>query len=365
MEKDISFRPKHVFKTACPRGIYSLGCFSASAGALDMLSGNGSGQLELWDAEQCSNASKMTWDLKRGKILDICVPNALNFAAVGVEWGDIVGIDRRYPNPAWNLPMLPSYGCPFRLLLDSQSPYWMISGSNRGYLTVWDLRFRLPVKTWRYPKGAQIEALAYASPKTLGLASEAPVIFCAAGDEEISGWDVSTGECKVVLSYSAASNEITYNETMAQPNIVPKIPSDPIGRARQLGAAELRSLSTKRSSVRCILSSTAGILTAGVDRTVRHWDYQHEKQSYIVAPPHVPEDSYSSTTYSYSKHHHKTGYLIKEHREISRDCQVENQSKLITRVCHKQTITSMTRVQGLQDQLLASTSSDGVLNVWR
>jgi len=32
---------------------------------------------------------------------------------------------------------------------------WLLTGSGRGHLTLWDMRFRLPVHAWRHPAGGE------------------------------------------------------------------------------------------------------------------------------------------------------------------------------------------------------------------
>ena len=29
--------------------------------------------------------------------------------------------------------------------------HWVVTGSSRGFLTLWDVRFQLPVHTWQHP----------------------------------------------------------------------------------------------------------------------------------------------------------------------------------------------------------------------
>lgn len=44
----------------------------------------------------------------------------------------------------------------------SQSP-WLLTGTSRGHLTLWDMRFHIPLTQWDHPSKSPIEALAYAS----------------------------------------------------------------------------------------------------------------------------------------------------------------------------------------------------------
>ena len=46
-----------------------------------------------------------------------------------------------------------AYGCPAlqglleRLAVDPSGPNWLMTGSSRGHLTLWDMRFQLAVKS--------------------------------------------------------------------------------------------------------------------------------------------------------------------------------------------------------------------------
>lgn len=43
-----------------------------------------------------------------------------------------------------------------------QSP-WLLTATSRGHLTLWDMRFHIPLTQWDHPSKSPIEALAYAS----------------------------------------------------------------------------------------------------------------------------------------------------------------------------------------------------------
>jgi phosphoinositide-3-kinase regulatory subunit 4 len=77
---------------------------------------------------------------------------------------------------------------------------WLVTGSTRGQLVLWDVRFRLPVNTWQHPGGSPVSALALASapPGRLGLrpgVAAGPLLYVAAGESEVGLWDVAEGRC--------------------------------------------------------------------------------------------------------------------------------------------------------------------------
>ena len=103
------------------------------------------------------------------------------------------------------------------LALDPSGSSWLVAGSSRGHLTLFDMRFRLPVVSWQLPpvgpsaRSVHIDALApaLAPPQRLGLAAaqplpRSPLVYVAAGPHEISLWDVETGRCHQVCSVGNA-----------------------------------------------------------------------------------------------------------------------------------------------------------------
>ncbi|KAK2077534.1 hypothetical protein QBZ16_004379 [Prototheca wickerhamii] len=134
--------------------------------------------------------------------------------------------DLRAPDLAWQLPFDPGQGtlcavaAPPELGWDGGAGRdWVLTGSSRGVVTVWDLRFRLPVLSWRLAGEAPVDALALASPavalaaaggeaaspagsptSSVSAASACvPHVFVAAGDGEVGLWDVGEGRPRRVM----------------------------------------------------------------------------------------------------------------------------------------------------------------------
>lgn len=120
------------------------------------------------------------------------------------QQGGLAAWDVRMGRDAWALPCCPSQGALQRLALDPASQNWLLGGTSRGHLCLWDARFRLPVASWQHPTGAPIAALALAtaSPQRLGLglggagAGGGPLLYVAAGDQEVGLWDIAEAKCQ-------------------------------------------------------------------------------------------------------------------------------------------------------------------------
>ncbi len=50
------------------------------------------------------------------------------------------------------MPAPPSLGLVEHLVADPTGGNWLLSGSSRGYLCLWDVRFRLAVNSWQLPQ---------------------------------------------------------------------------------------------------------------------------------------------------------------------------------------------------------------------
>lgn len=133
-----------------------------------------------------------------GAVLDLAAwgPSLLVHSS---QRGGLAAWDLRGGRDAWALPSSPSAGVVECFVLDPSSHNWLLGGSSRGQLSLWDVRFRLPVNTWQHPGGAPISALALASapPQRLGLGgATAPLVYVAAGEQEVGLWDIGEAKCQ-------------------------------------------------------------------------------------------------------------------------------------------------------------------------
>lgn len=118
--------------------------------------------------------------------------------------GGVHAWDIRMRQDAWTIPLSPQQGLIERIALDpTDGLTWLLTGSSRGYLSLWDVRFRLRVNCWRHPLGSGISDLAPAlvPPDWLGLRGVSglgPLVYVAAGGNEVALWDVDEGKCRQV-----------------------------------------------------------------------------------------------------------------------------------------------------------------------
>jgi len=144
------------------------------------------------------------------------------------------GWDLRSKREAFELPLEPSMGLISSLSL-GPSQHCLVTGTDRGFICVWDLRFQIPVQVWRHsaknrivtlstvdapsvmPKEGQGHGFSFGGGNSGGGGSGAssdphsivssfqhptkgPLIFAAAeGTNQIAAFDIYTGESRMLL----------------------------------------------------------------------------------------------------------------------------------------------------------------------
>ena len=102
------------------------------------------------------------------------------------------------------MPAVCMQGLLQRLACDGPDSPWLLTGTSRGHLTLWDMRFQIPLTQWAHPLGQPVEALAPAVAPVghLGLSGggrgSSPLVYIAAGGHEVGLWDVEEGKCHQV-----------------------------------------------------------------------------------------------------------------------------------------------------------------------
>lgn len=403
LERDISFRPRSTIGAGGSGG--ALLSLAALPGGTAVATGGADGTVRGWNLDVGSRngptpSSAWSVDLAAGDVMDLmcCGSDGATLAAA-TRSGGVLGVDTRAPAGAhaWHLNHLPSDGVVSRMCCDPKGSVWLLTGSTRGVLSLWDLRFCLPVTSWRHPTGASIDALGATDGSGAGVQASGPVAFAAAGPEEVLVWDVATATCKKVLRVVSSSTAGRVGMT-GRPGSASgrgSIPSalgaatpdlggaaDPLGRSRQLGVMDLRTLAARPPGVRALLPAAgAGLLTAGTDRAVRLWDCAKIENSYVVvgASPQTDVPSAGSSTAlqgSYSARVVKGVEVVEEHGNEAPlapdsdagpggDRVTARAEERVSNLCHQQSVTDMACVQGHAELLLVTAAMDGVVKVWR
>jgi len=192
---------------------------------------------------------------------------------------------------------------------------WMVVGTNRGYLALWDIRFRCIVKLWQHSSTAPVSRLATCF-TTLpqdksGSSQDRPFIFMGCGLNEAAIFDVSNGDCR--QCFRALDPSLCYIDQTSLPQACVTMPSlteislpshskNPIfPRINPLSTTIYNHRPPPEPSVQSIMGrigkrGQSYIITGGSDRCIRYWDFMSVSRCYTVSGINYgqPKPSYES-----------------------------------------------------------------------
>jgi len=241
---------------------------------------------------------------EHGAIRSICHFPTLSESvlAFGSDSGTVHGWDLRCQNGAWSLLLGPQAGLITSVAVPPEGDaVWMVAGTSRGYLVLFDLRFHIPLRAWRHPSHMRIHRL-HISPATCS----DPLVFVAAGPNEFALYNVASGD--IMKGYSTVEKPSTAESAQEQT----ESPDSQICRLEPVDMDQLRPLSKRSLSSRngspgmwgdlsetdlgaptsdhsvrammCVFNPTeakafhahipTAVISAGTDRVMRYW---HEK----------------------------------------------------------------------------------------
>uniref|UniRef100_A0A1W7RF25 Phosphoinositide 3-kinase regulatory subunit 4 n=1 Tax=Agkistrodon contortrix contortrix TaxID=8713 RepID=A0A1W7RF25_AGKCO len=240
--------------------------------------------------------------------------------------GSLVGWDLRSCNNAWTLKHDLRLGLITSFAVDIHQ-CWLCIGTSSGTMACWDMRFQLPISSHSHPSRARIRRL------LMHPLSQSWVIAAVQGNNEVSMWDMETGDRRFTLWASSAP--------------------------------PLSELQPSSHSVHGIYCSPADgnpiLLTAGSDMKIRFWDLAYPERSYIVA------GSSSSPSVSYYR-------KIIEGTEVVQE--IQNKHKMgptdetprrgpeSLPIGHHDIITDVATFQTTQG-FIVTASRDGIVKVWK
>eukprot|EP01012_Entosiphon_sulcatum_P020565 TRINITY_DN25498_c0_g1_i1.p1 TRINITY_DN25498_c0_g1~~TRINITY_DN25498_c0_g1_i1.p1 ORF type:complete len:1464 (+),score=202.85 TRINITY_DN25498_c0_g1_i1:33-4394(+) len=273
----------------------------------------------------------------------------------GSNSGRVSAIDTRVGADVWNGGIEPRNGPITSLVVgDEQSKgdgVWMVTSTLRGFVTLWDLRFRIPVETWQYP---QEPSAIYA----LSLSQKQPTVLVAANNNEVGRLNLETQRLTAVYKAFPTHAPIA-NTTRSR--------SDSSIKNTFL-AAQNTPTSTNAHSVRaiCGFRDSNWFITGGTDRKIRFWNTANACQSYVVSGLDTNEQQ---PKFDERKTGLVTEVLEEPYRLPEDEKKFKGQNTPLSRpsLGHKDCITSLCLVRPLASTttpLLCSCSRDGVVKVW-
>ncbi|CAM9232680.1 unnamed protein product [Pylaiella littoralis] len=230
----------------------------------------------------------------------------------GTRKGGVRSWDLRAREEPWALRAHPELGFLTVIALGTEKT-WLVVGTSRGFVMLWDLRFQILARLWRHSSGGAIHKLATCSRLPPPDAAPGPHVIVAAGRNEAAIWDLSKGRaCKqcfrVVSPAEGPPPPPSSRGSRGQdPTVVPgaelpvleevSLPSHPNAPALSLGAqlSAVRDYSAGAPqtggdpAIRALVGRISRserdsyLITGGTDRCIRYWDFQAASRCYMVS----------------------------------------------------------------------------------
>lgn len=202
------------------------------------------------------------------------------------------------------------HGTPTCFVVDRKRA-WVLLGTVHGVVDLWDLRFRLRLKSWGLPGATEIHKLILHPTKGRG---KWVVIAGGTGHGEISTWDVEKGVCREVYRASSGkdsgkgyepwkvddekSEGILGRFASTPSHLVEPTASPAMDRGVRALAVGVDSPEDSRDS----RNQNGFIITGGSDRKIHFWNLPQIENSVLVSghDSDLPRPLFSTTQFSTS-----------------------------------------------------------------
>lgn len=384
LEKDISFRSRLTYHLEGSRAL----CSAMLRGSAQVVVGSCDGTIHMFSVDYISRglgnvvekysgiADIKKKDIKEGAILSLLNYSAdSSFSQMVMFSTQNCGIhlwDTRKNSSSWTLKATPEEGYVSSLVTDPCGN-WFVSGSSRGVLTLWDLRFLIPVNSWQYSLPCPIEKMCLFVPPPNSSASitARPLIYVAAGCNEVSLWNAENGSCHQVLrvaNYDSDAEMYDGPWALARPssksNSRPDLRRNVNPRYR---VDELNEPPPRLPGIRSLLPLPGGdLLTGGTDLKIRRWDHHSPDRSYCICGPNlsgVGNDDFYEARSSFGVQ------VVQETRRRPLTSKLTAKAVLAAAAtdsagCHRDSVLSLASVK-LNQRFLISSCRDGAVKVWK
>ncbi|XP_074567375.1 serine/threonine-protein kinase VPS15 [Curcuma longa] len=383
LEKDISFRSRLTYSLDGCRAL----CATMLRGTAQVVVGASDGIIHLFSVDYISRGFSNVIekysgiaDIQNRKIGEGAILSVLNCSSTDSISQTVLfttqhcGVhlwDTRANSDAWTFKALPDEGYVSSLVM-GQCGNWFVSGSSRGVLTLWDLRFLLPVNSWHYPMVCPVEKLCLLIPplNSAGAVSR-PLVYVASGSNEVSLWDAENGSCHQVLRVASGEQEgetSHFSRVSGRPS---NKQSPKLDGTRNINSKyridELNEPAPRLQGIRSLLPLPGGdLLTGGTDLKIRYWDHTRPERSYCVCGPStkgVGNDGYYDIRSSFGVQ------IVQEMNKRPATSKLTQKKLLSTAAtdsagCHRDSVLSLASVK-LSQRVLISSSRDGTIKVWK
>ncbi|KAL4390760.1 hypothetical protein AHAS_Ahas03G0177300 [Arachis hypogaea] len=381
LEKDIAFRSKLTYHLGGSRAL----CAAMLWGSTQVIVGASDGLIHMFSIDHISRglgnvvekysgiADITKKDIKEAAILSLLKSPVDNHTVMySTQNGGIHMWDTRSDSNVWTLKAIPEEGY-VSSVASGPCGNWIVSGSSRGVLTLWDLRFLIPVNSWQYSPACPIEKICLFLPPPNGPPppTSRPLVYVAAGCNEVSLWNAENGTCHQVLKSANYDNDAELSDRpWALARHSSKLSSKSNHRRNinpKYNVDELNEPPPRLPGIRSLLPLPGGdLLTGSTDLKIRRWDHCSPKKSYCICGPTlkgVGNDDFYETKSSFGVQ------VVQETKK--RPLTIKLTAKVVLAAaatdpagCHRDSILSLASVK-LNQRLLLSSARDGAIKVWK
>eukprot|EP00667_Euglena_gracilis_P000378 EG_transcript_378 len=342
-----------------------LSCCMQSASAFTAAAGNDEGAFSLFDLNTGTELyHQAIGNGVGGGISCIRRVTTCDTFMCGSYTGVVCAVDSRVAKgEVWSSSPQTRHGPLTSLVLGDEAgkgyAVWMVTATLRGFVTLWDLRFRIPVFTLQYP---QDNAAVYA----LSLCGNAPSVLMAANNNEVSRWNLESLRCQTV--FKASPSGIGDTESRESRRASPA-PTASLGS--QFCAPPTTAASPTHSMrAICGFRECNWFITGGTDRKIRFWDSSNSGHSYTVSglEPGEPQPKFIENRVQSTMEIREQPMQMGE--DDLRKSRGHHATSTLNRnvTAHKDCITSLTLVCPMPQTnipLLVSSSRDGMVKIWQ
>jgi len=274
-------------------------------GSHSVVSGSSDGSVHLWRADVTSKSSGTSstqvtgcslltkLDVDEGEIMNVTSfsSSSAPIAIYSTQRGGIHSWDVRSNRSPFSLRHGPEMGTLTSLALGSDRN-WFVAGTSRGLISMWDVRYHMPVKVWKHSRETRISRLAtsFVSPPQQwnnpgAISDPRPYIFVASGRNECGMFDIVSRECHSCFrGVENASGAKIEDPPVLQDCKVEFHASECRlkERSQRLWASHPYTSSMTTMVGNIGAGDQSYLVTGGSDCQIRYWDFSVPSKCFIV-----------------------------------------------------------------------------------
>jgi phosphoinositide-3-kinase regulatory subunit 4 len=328
-----------------------------------LISASKSGQLHISRIEYIKSSPKpvqyMNWStlheifLENGDFvthLDQYDTGHSSLLAYTTARGNFGAYDLRTMKIVWETQANTTHGRISSFTRDARG-FWAVTGTHRGVLTLWDLRYRIPVHSWRHPSRRKINQISLYPSK---FQNDSKLISIGVENElsEISTWDVETKTCSDLWCIYGEKNLSDLNQVFGRiyGNFQPVEPPSVSEVLSETNLIE-KPNNGKLKRFHCFDYQENSMYTGGYDQDIRFCDLDSPNKSFTISSA---EKYMATTTMSYQNVKVNTEYSVKD-----------QYNRAETGLDARKGILTSIGVTKSPFTMVIAGSHDGIIQVWK